>query len=152
MGTFLVTLARLAKASLTRVRSGREGPILPPLPSEIHLVRGQVSASLSLFLGVYLHYLTPQAGLPPQTFLPSLNLPQPRRTSSAPAAGSGPGRLCLLAVTPRAGSCTPPDTTGGAGAGISSGCHTARWKQHRFHVSNRKHLLRHITPFSYSRE
>lgn len=148
MGTFLVTLARLAKASLTRVRSGREGPILPPLPSEIHLVRGQVSASLSLFLGVYLHYLTPQTGLPPSSHHPTspshagrAQLPQQDQAPAMPAGRDSPGRILH-----------PSRYHWGAGAGISSGCHTARWKQHRFHVSNRKHLLRHITPFSYSRE
>lgn len=100
MGTFLVTLARLAKASLTRVRSGREGPILPPLPSEIHLVRGQVSASLSLFLGVYLHYLTPQTGLPPSSHHPTspshagrAQLPQQDQAPAMPAGRDSPGRI-----------------------------------------------------------
>lgn len=154
MGTFPVTLALLAKASLTRVRSGREGPILPPFPREIHLVHALVSSPFSLFLGVNLYYLTPQIGLPPQTFPPSPSLPPAtqdelssrsriRPRPALPAGRDSPGRILH-----------PPGATGGAGAGagISSGCHTARWKQDRFHVSNRKHLLRHITPFSYSRE
>lgn len=176
METLLDTPARLARASLTRGRSRRKGPILSPFLREIHLALTLVSIFIlggGGWGGRYVIFNSPNrdapSHLPPPPPPPSTQPPSlaaPRRTSSVSAAGPSPSWLCALDVSPRARSCPPPpqgtpsrcgspSPAGGYRGGQGQGqAGTALLRLPHGEVETPagtrvegQHLLRHITPF-----